>query len=431
MGMAKIQKADKKLLTALMLGAAVLCSPNYSLALPDQGHYDNTGAAKITTADKIMNIDGKGPNNILNWQTFDIGENETVRFDNGAFTKNYLNLIHDNGMSLIFGNIEGGKNVYLINPNGFLFGVDSQINVGNLYVSTRYLEDVDKDVFTRSGMLPSLSADKKNLKGDILDFGVIKADTVEFVGKYVILFSRDDIISTKDPVLSAGKEVLIVDDYILDNIDDKEQRRGLAYRRLYSERQFKRAIRNTEMLLFAEFSKQKENDSDRKETMAKILVDTLKSEKDARPILEVIERQNQERMQLLQKHEQQLKDLQEKYANEKQQIPQLFKEKMKDFIRQEQNEMIKQKNNSVHIGENFKEALKNSVIDPPAEDSLHIMERIFVLKEEKKALSELTKKMKQERLAQINRQKEEINSVLSANNVDISLKEALIEAAKR
>ena len=165
--------------------------------------------------------------------------------------------------------------------------------------------------------------------------------------------------------------------------------------------------------------------------MAKILVDTLKSEKDARPILEVIERQNQERMQLLQKHEQQLKDLQEKYANEKQQIPQLFKEKMKDFIRQEQNEMIKQKNNSVHIGENFKEALKNSVIDPPAEDSLHIMERIFVLKEEKKALSELTKKMKQERLAQINRQKEEINSVLSANNVDISLKEALIEAAKR
>ena len=78
---------------------------------------DNSSAATIATAGNTMDIQGKTQNNILKWDSFSIAKGETVQFDGGKQTNNYLNLVNGTNMSEIYGTMKGGSNVYLINPN--------------------------------------------------------------------------------------------------------------------------------------------------------------------------------------------------------------------------------------------------------------------------------------------------------------------------
>ena len=440
----KRPQTGKKLLAALMLGVAVLCPPSYSLALPNQGSYDNTKAAKITITnnDKVMNIVGKSMNNVLNWQTFDIGEKETVRFDNGAFRRNYLNLIHDNGMSLIFGKIEGGKNVYLINPNGFLFGVDSQINVGNLYVSTRPLDSIDEKAFSANGKLTPLT-DKNNLRGDILDFGITKADTVQFEGNDIILFSRNDIISQKEPTLTARNEVFIVEDYIPDDDDDKEKKKTSSEQQIAPETKVKlkeakeqeKAVQDKLVSVLTQISAQRKNDDERTSTLFFISQSkdgqgdigpngekrgyggdpNPEEERKCAALLAIILEQDTARSILLQSYEQKVKNIQNKYKNERQQLFRSSQAETIDFIRQEQNKLSEQKNNSLGMGGRVKEDLNAFLKTKPLDDLNKINERTKLALKEKAELEKLSAEMAEIRLEQIRNHNAEIKR-FSKNN---------------
>ena len=76
-----------------------------------------------------------------------------MRFDGGAKTKNYLNLVTGESMSRIYGTIEGGKNVYLVNPHGILFADGAAVNTGALYLSTAKKGDLDTYVFAGGTIL--------------------------------------------------------------------------------------------------------------------------------------------------------------------------------------------------------------------------------------------------------------------------------------
>ena len=102
---------------------------------------------------KAINIVGSNTDkgNVLNWIDFSVASNEQVQFDGGTKTKDYLNIVNGAATSQIDGSVIGGKNVYLINPNGVIFGEGSSVNVGSLYVSTRPLEDLDTTAFQAGG----------------------------------------------------------------------------------------------------------------------------------------------------------------------------------------------------------------------------------------------------------------------------------------
>ncbi len=74
---------------------------------------------------------------ILNWQTFNVGSNTTVDFNQGASNWTVLNRITDPNMqpSQILGQVKAVGGVYVINPNGIIFGGGAQINVGSLIAS--------------------------------------------------------------------------------------------------------------------------------------------------------------------------------------------------------------------------------------------------------------------------------------------------------
>lgn len=116
-----------------------------AFALPSQGTLDNSNAAAISTQGATMSITGKGANNILNWATFSIDKGETVKFTDKS---NYLNLVRGVDISRIYGTLSGGGTVYLVNPNGILFGQGAKLdNVGSFIASTRNISAINQDAF--------------------------------------------------------------------------------------------------------------------------------------------------------------------------------------------------------------------------------------------------------------------------------------------
>ena len=140
-----------------------------------------TSGVQITPAAKEMSIKGKADYNVINWRSFNIANDEKVGFD----AKNYLNLINDSKSSRIDGTLSGAGNIYLVNPNGVIFGSDSSVNVGNLSVSTRPLSKVDRDAFLR-GQDPLANA-ASNVGGDIVNLTDIKATKVLLEGNTITL----------------------------------------------------------------------------------------------------------------------------------------------------------------------------------------------------------------------------------------------------
>ena len=164
---------------ALSLGAGALTAPAITYALPQGGVADSNVA--INTSGNQMDITSSVRNNVINWNSFDIAKGEMVRFDNGAFTNNYLNLINSANPSAIDGMLKGGNKVFLVNPNGVIFGADSVVNVGNLVVSTVPLDKVNsEEFFASNGNIPWDKA-----TGDVINKGKLQADTVYINGKNI------------------------------------------------------------------------------------------------------------------------------------------------------------------------------------------------------------------------------------------------------
>ena len=130
-----------RLAIAYALFAGALAAPfavptAYALPIEGANAAANAAEAVIAQSGAVMDIVGKTENNLLYWQDFSIDAGEKVHFDGGAKTKNYLNLVTGEAMSRIYGTMEGGKNVYLVNPHGILFADNAEVNTGALYLST-------------------------------------------------------------------------------------------------------------------------------------------------------------------------------------------------------------------------------------------------------------------------------------------------------
>ncbi|MGO4714356.1 filamentous hemagglutinin family protein [Bradyrhizobium sp. 2TAF24] len=111
-----------------------------------------------------VTINQTAPQAILNWQTFNVGAQTTVNFNQQAATWTALNRVIGNvGPSQILGQINAPGQVLVINHNGIIFGGASQINVGSLIASTAGITDqqfLTKGIYSaQSGTsyLPSFS----------------------------------------------------------------------------------------------------------------------------------------------------------------------------------------------------------------------------------------------------------------------------------
>lgn len=98
----------------------------------------NTPTQTSSGGQTTVNIDQTQPQALLNWQTFNVGQNTTVNFNQqGNANWAALNKVAPNvAPSQILGAIKADGAVYVINQNGIIFGGSSQINVHTLIAST-------------------------------------------------------------------------------------------------------------------------------------------------------------------------------------------------------------------------------------------------------------------------------------------------------
>lgn len=125
------------------LASVLLCSLGlHANALSTGGHL-SSGNAVISGSSNSMTINQSTSNTVINWQSFNIGQNETVQFVQPNSSSIALNRVAGSDPSSILGSLSSNGKVFLVNPNGILFGKDAQVNVGGLVASTLNISDRD------------------------------------------------------------------------------------------------------------------------------------------------------------------------------------------------------------------------------------------------------------------------------------------------
>ena len=124
------------LAVALLVSAAgpAAAADLASAALPSGGNVV-AGQAEITTNGTRMDITQDSQRAIINWQGFDIGSDAQVNFAQPGQSSVTLNRVSGATASRIEGQLTANGQVFLVNPNGVLFGGGARVNASALVAS--------------------------------------------------------------------------------------------------------------------------------------------------------------------------------------------------------------------------------------------------------------------------------------------------------
>ena len=122
----------------LFLGGAV--DPGF--ALPT-GAEISAGSGVISRTGSALTVQQTSPRVAINWQSFGIGATESVVFRQPDVSAIALNRVLGQDPSIILGRLSANGQVFVLNPNGVLFGQGAQVDVGGIVASTLGLSDAD------------------------------------------------------------------------------------------------------------------------------------------------------------------------------------------------------------------------------------------------------------------------------------------------
>ncbi|OEZ46205.1 YDG domain-containing protein [Janthinobacterium lividum] len=118
------------------------------------------GQATFNQQGNIFSITNT-PNTIINWQSFSIHAGEITRFIQQNGNSTVLNRITGQDPSKILGALESNGKVFLINPNGIVFGQGAKVDVNGLVASSLGMTNEDflagKRQFTAGGVAGGVS----------------------------------------------------------------------------------------------------------------------------------------------------------------------------------------------------------------------------------------------------------------------------------
>ena len=169
-----------KPLAALLAGALLmhggLAQAIDPATLPTGGQVVS-GQASISQSGSAMTINQGSNQAILNWNSFSIGNGASVEFLQPSSSSVALNRVIGTDPSAIYGSLTATGQVFLINPNGVLFGEGARVDVGGLVASTLNIRDED---FLNG----SYRFSRDGATGSVVNQG-------ELYGKYVALLAPE------------------------------------------------------------------------------------------------------------------------------------------------------------------------------------------------------------------------------------------------
>jgi len=100
------------------------------------------GQASFNTSGNTLTVTNT-PGAIIHWQDFSIQANEITRFAQQSASSAVLNRVVGGNTSQILGALQSNGRVFLVNPNGIVFGSGSTVNVAGLVATSLNLSDAD------------------------------------------------------------------------------------------------------------------------------------------------------------------------------------------------------------------------------------------------------------------------------------------------
>ncbi|NEP87221.1 MAG: filamentous hemagglutinin N-terminal domain-containing protein [Okeania sp. SIO2C2] len=152
----------------------------------------------------------RGSNLFHSFQEFNVGENQSVYFTNPAGIENILTRITGNNASNILGKLGvlGGANLFLVNPNGILFGPNSSLDISGSFIATT----ADEIRLGENGLFSATNFQNSNLlsiKPSALFFNQIASQTQ---GNIVSQSTAEEIglqVPSGETLGLIGREVII------------------------------------------------------------------------------------------------------------------------------------------------------------------------------------------------------------------------------
>ncbi|HET7561243.1 MAG TPA: filamentous hemagglutinin N-terminal domain-containing protein [Rhodanobacteraceae bacterium] len=126
------------------------------------------GTGSITQSGASTVINQQSQMLALDWQTFNVGKDASVLFNQPGTSAIALNRILDQNPSQIFGKVTSNGQIFLINTHGIIFGASAQLNVGGLVASTL-------DLTPNDFLKEHFSLDAHGANAGIVNHGTIAA----------------------------------------------------------------------------------------------------------------------------------------------------------------------------------------------------------------------------------------------------------------
>ena len=161
-----------RVLRKATLPVGLLLSATTAMAGP-QGGRVVAGQGSISSPDTNTTLINQQSSRLaLDWTSFNVAQQELVKFNQPSKTASALNHIYDQNPSQIFGRLEANGQVILVNPNGVFFSPTARVNVGSLIASGL---NIDTQDFMDGKYNFQALADKEG--GLVVNQGVIEAAT--------------------------------------------------------------------------------------------------------------------------------------------------------------------------------------------------------------------------------------------------------------
>ncbi|MBN2654578.1 MAG: filamentous hemagglutinin N-terminal domain-containing protein [Nitrospirae bacterium] len=166
------------------LSAAEIPAPN---ALPSGGQI-TSGQGSVSTSGSSMQIIQQSDKMIMNWQSFNIGQNASVNFVQPGSTSTALNRVVGSDPSGIYGSLTANGRVFLLNPSGIIFGSTARVDVGGMVASTLNMKDSDF-------LIGSYNFYKDGTAGSIHNLGMLSAKAAGFIAMLAPEIRNEGIVA--------------------------------------------------------------------------------------------------------------------------------------------------------------------------------------------------------------------------------------------
>lgn len=187
----------KKTLALLVMSALSLGASSVD-AMPEGGVI-RSGEGAVSQNGREMTIRQDSGRLAMDWTNFNVGKDETVRFQQPGKDALALNRVTGNQQSVIDGSLLSNGHVLLVNPNGVVIGKNASIDVGGLVASTANVKDNFMKEFGNSTGAFTL--------GGVSDGKIINEGTINAEGGLVALHAAK--VENSGTITSNGGSVLM------------------------------------------------------------------------------------------------------------------------------------------------------------------------------------------------------------------------------